>query len=378
MNLNAQTIPSPVELAVIIPTFNERDNVEAVVEALGRSLEGIEYEVIFVDDDSPDGTSTTARSIARTNPRVRVIQRIGRRGLSSASLEGMLSTSASYLAVMDADLQHDERVLPCMLARLKAENLDLVVATRNSEPGGMGELPKNRVQLSHFGRQLSRLVSKTDLSDPMSGFFLLDRRFLEEVAHSASGVGFKILVDLVSSARRRVRFSEIPYTFRKRLHGTSKLDTLVGLEYLLLLLDKRVGDLIPPRFVIFSMVGGIGFLVFIGLLYLLFSIFNLKFVVAQAITTFAAMTANFFLNNSFTYRDRRLRGRQLAFGLLTFYAACLVGAVLNIRIAQFLKDADFPWYMAGVSGLAIGAVWNYGVTSIITWRRIRNRSINAR
>lgn len=377
MNLNSQTIPSPVELAVIIPTFNERDNVEAVVEALGRSLEGIAYEVIFVDDDSPDGTSTTARSIARTNPRVRVIQRIGRRGLSSASLEGMLSTSASYLAVMDADLQHDERMLPCMLARLKAENLDLVVATRNSEPGGMGELPKNRVQLSHFGRQLSRLVSKTDLSDPMSGFFLLDRRFLEEVAHSTSGVGFKILVDLLSSAQRPVRFSEVPYTFRKRLHGTSKLDTVVSLEYLLLLLDKTVGDLIPPRFVIFSMVGGVGFLVFIGLLYLLFSIFSLKFVVAQAITTFAAMTANFFLNNSLTYRDRRLRGRQLAFGLLTFYAACLVGAVLNIRIAQFLKDADFPWYMAGVSGLAIGAVWNYGVTSIITWRRKRNRSLSA-
>jgi dolichol-phosphate mannosyltransferase len=376
MNLNSQTILSPVELAVIIPTFNERDNVEAVVEALGRSLEGIAYEVIFVDDDSPDGTSTTARSIARTNPRVRVIQRIGRRGLSSASLEGMLSTSASYLAVMDADLQHDERVLPCMLARLKAENLDLVVATRNSEPGGMGELPKNRVQLSHFGRQLSRLVSKTDLSDPMSGFFLLDRRFFEEVAHSASGVGFKILVDLLSSAQRPVRFSEVPYTFRRRLHGTSKLDTVVSLEYLLLLLDKTVGDLIPPRFVIFSMVGGVGFLVFIGLLYLLFSIFNLKFVVAQAITTFAAMTANFFLNNSLTYRDRRLRGRQLAFGLLTFYAACLVGAVLNIRIAQFLKDADFPWYMAGVSGLAIGAVWNYGVTSIITWRRKRNHSIS--
>lgn len=377
MNLNSQTIPSPVELAVIIPTFNERDNVEAVVEALGRSLEGIAYEVIFVDDDSPDGTSTTARSIARTNPRVRVIQRIGRRGLSSASLEGMLSTSASYLAVMDADLQHDERMLPCMLARLKAESLDLVVATRNSEPGGMGELPKNRVQLSHFGRQLSRLVSKTDLSDPMSGFFLLDRRFLEEVAHSTSGVGFKILVDLLSSAQRPVRFSEVPYTFRKRLHGTSKLDTVVSLEYLLLLLDKTVGDLIPPRFVIFSMVGGVGFLVFIGLLYLLFSIFSLKFVVAQAITTFAAMTANFFLNNSLTYRDRRLRGRQLAFGLLTFYAACLVGAVLNIRIAQFLKDADFPWYMAGVSGLAIGAVWNYGVTSIITWRRKRNRSLSA-
>lgn len=375
MNTDSQTIVAPVELAVIIPTFNERDNLEAVLEALRRSLEGINYEVIIVDDDSSDGTAAAARTIARTNPRVRVIQRIGRRGLSSASLEGMLSTSASYLAVMDADLQHDERILPCMLARLKAENLDLVVATRNSEPGGMGEFSKNRVQLSHFGRQLSRLVCKADLSDPMSGFFLLDRRFLEEVVHSASGVGFKILVDLVSSAQRPVRFSEVPYTFRKRLHGMSKLDTLVSIEYLQLLLDKTVGDLIPPRFVIFSMVGGVGFLVFIALLYLLFSILNMKFVVAQTITTLIAMTSNFFLNNSLTYRDRRLRGGQLGLGLLTFYVACSVGAVLNIRIAQFLKDTGAPWYLAGVSGLAVGAVWNYGVTSFTTWHRMRNRSI---
>jgi len=363
----------PVELAVIIPTFKERDNIEPLLESLRLSLRGIEYEVIFVDDDSPDGTAAATRAISRTNPRVRVLQRIGRRGLSSACLEGMMATAAPYIAVMDGDLQHDERILPAMLSQLKAGSLDLVVATRNKEGGGMGDFAGHRVRLSHLGRWLSRIVSHTDLSDPMSGFFVVDRNFLEEVIHSASGTGFKILLDLVASSRRPVRFAEVPYTFRKRIRGTSKLDILVGIEYLQLLLDKTIGKLIPPRFFIFSMVGTLGMLLSICVLYLLFSVLAMHFAMAQAITTFVAMTANFFLNNSLTYRDRRLRGRRVVMGLLTFYAACFVGAVVSVRIAQFLKDNGVPWYLAGACGLAVGAVWNYGVTSITTWRQARER-----
>jgi dolichol-phosphate mannosyltransferase len=363
-----------VELAIVIPTFNERDNIEPLLACLEQALPGIEYEVIFVDDDSLDGTAAGIRAISRQNPRVRVLQRIGRRGLSSACLEGMMATAAPYIAVMDADLQHDERILPEMLSRIKAGNLDLVAGTRNKEGGGMGEFGRHRVRLSHLGQRLSRTVSHTDLSDPMSGFFVVNRSFLEEVIHSASGTGFKILLDLVASSRRAVRFAEVPYTFRKRVRGASKLDILVGAEYLQLLLDKTIGNLIPPRFLIFSMVGALGLLLSIGVLYLLFSVLKIDFSLAQALTTFAAMTANFFLNNSLTYRDRRLRGKRVVMGLLTFYVACFVGAVINVRIAQFTKDAGAPWYLAGGCGLAVGAVWNYGVTSITTWRQARGRA----
>ena len=373
MSQNVETALAPVELAIVIPTFDERGNIDPLLDLLRSALPNIEYEVIFVDDDSPDGTSAAARAIARSNPRVRILQRVGRRGLSSACLEGMMATPAPYVAVMDADLQHDERILPVMLARLKAENLDVVVATRNAEGGDMGEFSRGRVRLSHLGRRLSHLVSKTDLSDPMSGFFVVDRSFLEEVIHSASGVGFKILLDLVASSKRPVRFAEIPYTFRKRVHGTSKLDIVVALEYLQLLLDKTVGNVIPPRFLIFSLVGTTGLLLFTGLLEILITVFHLEFNAAQAITTFVAMTANFFLNNSVTYRDRRLRGRPLLTGLLTFYAACFVGAVVNLRIAGSAREAGFPVALAGAFGLAVGAVWNYGVTSITTWRQQRLR-----
>ncbi len=373
MNLAPTNSAKPLELAVVVPTFKESKNVEPLLALLRDALEGVEYEVVFVDDDSPDGTADVVRGIALTNPRVRVLQRIGRRGLSSACLEGMMSTPAPYIAVMDADLQHDERILPQMVAKLKAGNLDLVVATRNSADGSMGSFSPARVKLSNLGRRLSHFVSKTDLSDPMSGFFVVDRRFLEEVVHASSGVGFKILLDLVSSAARPVRFAEVSYTFRQRIHGDSKLDLLVGVEYLQLLLDKAVGDWIPARFILFAMVGAFGYVLFALTLALLVSRLEYPFVPSQVIATSVAMTANFFLNNLLTYRDRRLRGKRLVTGFLTFIVACAAGVVANVRVAEFLREQHFQWYVAGFAGLVVGSVWNYGVTSITTWRRVRRR-----
>lgn len=376
--MHSDARPESIELAVVVPTFNERDNVDPLLEKLTAALDGIEHEVIFVDDDSPDGTAERVRAVAARNRRVRVLQRVGRRGLASACIEGMMSTPARYIAVMDADLQHDETILPDMLGRLKSGQLDLVVGTRNASGGSMGEFSRSRVRLSQLGRRLSRLVMHCGLSDPMSGYFVVDRRFLEEVVRSTSGIGFKILLDLVASARRPVRLEEAPYTFRKRIHGASKLDMLVGLEYMQLLLDKMIGDIVPPRFVIFSMVGAVGVALSVALLYALMSYARLSFVAAQTATTIAAMTVNFFLNNSLTHRDRRLTGTAILAGLLSFYAACAVGALINIRLAEFAKDAGAPWYWAGIFGLAVGAVWNYGVTAIITWRRGRGASAGKR
>jgi dolichol-phosphate mannosyltransferase len=272
---------------------------------------------------------------------------------------------------MDADLQHDERILPQMLTKLKSERLDLVVASRNVAGGSMGEFAPSRIKLSQFGRRLSQLISRCNLSDPMSGFFLLDRRFLEEVVHGASGIGFKILLDLVASARRPVRFGEVPYTFRNRLRGESKLDILVGLEYLQLLLDKLIGDFIPPRFVIFTMVGAVGAVQHLGVMLLMQRLAGWDFLEAQTAGSLVAMTSNFLLNNSTTYRDRRLRGWRILTGLITFYVACWIGVLINLRVADFLKTAGIPWYVAGMCGLGIGSVWNYGVTAILTWRQTK-------
>jgi dolichol-phosphate mannosyltransferase len=335
---------------------------------LDSALAGLQWEVIFVDDDSTDQTANAARSIARGRSNVRVIQRIGRRGLSSACIEGMMSTAAPYIAVMDADLQHDEAILTRMLTLLKAESLDIVVASRNVGGGSMGDFSSHRRRLSWIGERLSQFVCKCSITDPMSGFFLLDRRFLEEVVRDLSAISFKILVDILASCRRPVRVIEVPYTFRARLHGESKLDSTNVLEYLILLADKLVGRYVPVRFAMFALSGLCGVVVHVITLWLMFKVAQKPFAISQATATFAAMTVNFLVNNWVTYLDRRLKGLRVLTGLLWFYAACSVGAIANYAIATLAYERGLPWYLAAAVGVMISSVWNYAVTSVFTWR----------
>ena len=356
-----------VELTVVVPSFNEIDNVEPLIERLHAALDGIEWEVIYVDDDSPDGTAAKVRELAQTDPRVRCIQRIGRRGLSTAVIEGMLASSAPYLAVIDADLQHDEKLLPRMLATLKLDGLDIVVGSRYVAGGATGDWDKGRAVMSSIATRLARLVVAAEIADPMSGFFMLRRRAFERTARRLSGNGFKILLDLFASAPTPYRFRELPYVFRQRIHGESKLDSLVIWEYLMLLLDKRVGRWVPVRFVLFAAIGGSGVVVHLAALRL--ALIYLNFPVAQALGTVCAMTTNFLLNNMLTYRDQRLYGLKLINGLLSFYAVCSIGAVANVGIASAVFGEHYSWWISGLAGSAVGVVWNYAASSVFTWRR---------
>jgi dolichol-phosphate mannosyltransferase len=248
-------------------------------------------------------------------------------------------------------------------------SLDVVVASRNIEGASMGQLSRSRLRLSNLGLSLSRLILHTEVSDPMSGFFVVDRRFLDHVIYRTSGVGFKILVDLLASARKPVKLAEVPYTFRMRGAGESKLDLAVSLEYLYLVLDKLAGDLVPLRFVMYTLVGALGMILHLGTLALLYLDGHASFLTSQIAATFLAMTFNFLLNNLFTYRDARLRGKQLLVGILTFYVACSVGSAINLSVSEKLLGQGLPWLLSGFVGLAISSVWNYGVTSVTTWRR---------
>lgn len=361
------------ELSVVVPTFNERENVDEVVSRLEAALAGIAWEVVFVDDDSPDGTADAVRRLAAADPRVRVVHRVNRRGLSTACVEGMLATSAPYLAVMDADLQHDERILPRMLAAVREEGCDIAVGSRYVEGGGTGAWAAERRLVSRFATRLSRLVLKVDLADPMSGFFLLRREVVHEAVHELSGIGFKILLDILASVRRPLQVREIPYTFRVRRAGESKLDSVVAWEYLMMLLDKSLGRYIPIRFIPFAFIGGIGVLVHLAVLWAVFQAMGRSFVAGQTIATLVAMTSNFFLNNMLTYRDRRLRGWGLLRGWVSFTLACSLGAVANVGIATYLFESDtvgdIGWVLSAMAGIIVGAVWNYAVTSVYTWSK---------
>ncbi len=364
----------PLELSIVVPTFNERENIEPLLERLRTVLHGTVFEVVFVDDDSPDGTAEVVRRIGQTEPWVRVIQRIGRRGLASAGLEGMLSGSAPCLAMMDADMQHDESILPRMLELLRSGQYDLVVGSRNMPGGGMGEFSRERVVLSQWGRRVSKVVSKHDLSDPMSGYFMLTRSFFDEVMRRTTGVGFKILLDLVASSPRPVRFAELPYVFQQRRRGASKLDVNVVMEYLYLLFDKLIGGWLPVRFVLFCLVGLGGVGVYLGALWILYRRLNWSFSVALIAAIVLAMVGNFSLNNMFTYSDRRRRGWRFLTGLLLFCAACSAGSLCNYAVAKVLLAGGIWWPLASVCGLAVASVWNYGATAMVTWRPPGRRS----
>lgn len=359
------------ELSIVVPTFNERENVPELIERLSALLEDVRWEIVFVDDDSADGTVDALRQAAQADPRVRLLHRINRRGLSSAVVEGIQSSSAPFVAVMDADLQHDESILPDMLARLRAGSCDVVVGSRYTEGGGVGDWSKERIGISQFATKLSRLVIKSDLSDPMSGFFMLRRAAFDKAVRNLSTQGYKILLDILASTKEPLRVEEVPYTFRSRVHGESKLDSAVTWEYLMLLVDKMVGHIVPVRFVMFMAVGGAGVVVHMAVLAALYRGFGTAFDLGQTIATVSAMTFNYFANNMLTYRDKRLKGLWGNLrGLLSFYAVCSLGAVANVGIANFLFDnQNYSWWLSGVAGILVGAVWNYAASSLFTWRK---------
>lgn len=365
MNLSNETTP---DLAIVVPTYNEKDNIGELVSRLHQTLAGIPWEAIFVDDDSLDGTAEKVREIAQTDPQVRCIQRIGRRGLSSAVIEGMMATTAPYIAVMDADLQHDESLLPAMFEALKSSGVDLLIGSRLVEGGDNQNLSGLRRWSSEFSSKVARWMLKIEVKDLMSGFFMLRREVLDESVRKLSGVGFKILLDILASSPRTLTFIELPYRFRPRHAGDSKLDTNALVALAMTLIDKKFGWLIPPRLIAFLMVGGFGVVVHFAILTAALKLAGLSFVVSQSIATLLAMTSNFAINNLFTYRDVRLHGWKWLTGWVSFTLACSFGAVANVGVASTMFYGNFSWRLSALAGILVGTAWNYGVTRFYTWQ----------
>ena len=367
----------PIELAVILPTYNERKNLRSMVERLDKALAGIAWEAIYVDDNSPDGTADEAREIALTDPRVRVIHRIGRRGLASAAIEGMLSTAAPHVAVMDADHQHDPALLPGMLAAVAGGEYDIAVASRFAEGASTEQWGRpDRVKASGIANAIARKVTGVTLTDPMSGYFLLRTDVLRADAHRLSGVGFKILLDILATVDTAMRVKEFPMSFAARAEGESKLDRTVVFEFLVGLYDKWLGRIIPTRFALFGTIGAAGVIVHMAVLALFLSIFGgsfkgqlvSAFELGQTLAALVAMTFNFVLNNALTYADKRLTGfAALAKGWAKFGLTCSVGLLANVGVAAVLVRFGFHEYPAAITGIVIGSVWNFALSSRFVW-----------
>lgn len=369
----------PLELAIVLPTLNERSNLAPLVERLDAALAGIAWEAIIVDDNSPDGTADEARAISLRDPRIRVIQRINRRGLASAAIEGMLATAAPIVAVMDADHQHDPRLLPDMLAAVNGGDHDIAVASRFAEGASTEAWGRpDRVKASGVANALARKLTGVELTDPMSGYFLLRAETLRADAHRLSGVGFKILLDILATVDAPLRVREFPLSFAARASGESKLDRTIVFEFLVGLYDRWLGRYIPTRFALFGTIGAVGVVVHMAVLAVFLSIFGgsfkghlvSAFELGQTVAALVAMTFNFVLNNALTYADKRLTGFvPLLRGWAKFGLTCSVGLLANVGVAAVLVRFGFHEYPAAISGIVIGSVWNFALSSKFVWGR---------
>lgn len=362
-----------LQLAVVLPTLNERGNIAPMVARLEQALGPTGWEALFVDDNSHDGTAEEARRIGQTDPRIRVIQRIGRRGLASAAIEGMCATAAPFVAVMDADHQHDPALLRAMLEAVRSGEADLACASRFADGATREGLSSERRQRgSRIANALARKLTGTELSDAMSGFFLLRSDQLRKQAGDLSGIGFKVMLDILATARPPLRVKEFPLAFAERLAGTSKLDNGVVLDFLAGLYERYLGRVIPTRYALFGTVGGLGIFVHMGVLAALFRTDLAGFTLATAVATVVAMTFNFWLNNLLTYRDKKLSGaRALVRGWAGFCATCAVGAFANVAVSSYLQGHGWRWWAAALVGVVLASVWNYALSSKFVWGRFR-------
>jgi dolichol-phosphate mannosyltransferase len=356
-----------LELTVVIPTFNERDNVLPLVERLRDALREVTWQAIFVDDNSADGTAERVKALAAEDPRIVCLRRIGRRGLAGAVLEGVMASAAPVVAVIDADLQHDETRLPRMLSLIQSGAAELVIASRYLTPEGLDSgLSAVRLAGSRMATWIARRVLRAEISDPVSGFFALRRDLVDRVAPQLSNHGFKILFDIIASQPRALRIVEVPYAFAERAAGDSKLDGRVVIDYLGLILSKLSRSAVPPRALLFCLVGTTGLLVHFLALYLCRGL-GLAFILSQTLAALTAMTSNFLINNQVTYRDRRLRGLRLLTGYLRFCGLCGLGLIANVAIADLVHRVTPIWWVAAAAGAVFGAVWNYVGSSLAVW-----------
>ena len=359
------------ELSIIIPTYNEKGNLPHLFKRIDQSLPGINYEIIIVDDNSPDGTADMARKLS-SSYLIKVIVRQGKLGLGTAVVTGFGNASGDYLAVIDADLQHPPELLSELLQQVR-NGSELVVASRYSHGGGMEKWSFIRKLNSRGAIFMSHLLlpSSREISDPMSGFFMLKRKLIEGV--DLKPRGYKILLEIAVQAQPK-NVSEVGFTFQNRTEGQSKFSVKEQYEYLrhLFSLMRRSGEL--TRVGKFVLVGGSGILVNEGLLWLMTAHTGLDYRLANAMSIETSIISNFIFNNYFTFADRRNSGSRVFFiSLGRFNLVSLIGAGINLVTTIILHQADgLPILVANLIGIVLAMGWNYLANNWWTWDKIKN------
>ena len=364
--MNSRHTPS-TEFSLIVPTYCESQNIAILVERVHQSLSSYSYELVVVDDNSPDGTSEIANSLSQQYP-VRVITRRNERGLASAVVEGFKQARGDILGVIDADLQHPPEVIPELLETVMS-GADVVIASRYVEGGGSEGWSASRKIISKGSKLLAQVLlsSARGIKDPLSGFFLLRREVIDGV--ELSPTGYKILLEVLVKGKAR-EIAEVPYIFRVRERGTSNLTSGEGIRYLKHLTRLTGLQEGAIRFVKFGLVGLSGVLVNEGLLWLLTENLGLYYLLSAAIAVETAIITNFILNDIWTFRDRRTPGNISLLGRgLKFNLVSLGGLGINIAILWTVTEVvGISYLISNLIGIAGATLWNYTINTLWTWR----------
>lgn len=373
-------------LTVVLPTYNESKNIPILIERLTKVLAKIDYEILVVDDNSPDRTYEVVDQIGAKNPRVRCIRRIHERGLSSAVMTGMASSSAKYYAVMDADLQHDEAILPGLLKAVNQEGFDLAVGSRAAEDGSFGEFSRLRRFISWTATMLAKMLLPVNVKDPMSGYFMVSREVFQQAEEKINPLGFKILLEFLGRVPG-LRVKEVGYTFRNRVHGETKLSGSVIRNYIVALMDLRFGHLVSPIFILYCLVGASGIIVYM-LTVALGDALGMPLIRDVWPAPFNALpsswllgfglsvTNNYVWNNYITFHERRHKSLALVSGFATFFLISLIGLLIQTSVSYLLAATGLFAAHAGSGinraiGITVAVITNYYLNLNFTWRKNR-------
>lgn len=356
-------------VSVIVPTFNEAGNVARLHDDLDAALAGLAWELVVVDDDSPDGTADAVRRLADGHGNVRCVQRVQERGLASAVHWGVQAAHGEIVVVMDGDGQHEPALIPAMVEALAA-GADIASGSRFLGNGAAeGLASRRRLALSERGNRLTNLMLGHDLTDPLTGFFATSRRLFLDSIPRLQADGFKVFFDLAWH-NRRAAIRELPFDFRRRRHGDSKLGFYVAWLLACDIVAKLSLGLLPPRLVSFVGVGLVGSIFHFSVLYTVLAA-GAAFWVAQAVATVVALVFNFSINNVLTYSDQRLRGATFWKGLLLYSLIASVGIVANVSTAQLAYvRLNGHAFLASTTGLVIDVIWRFVVSNRLVWGRL--------
>ena len=358
-------------ISIIIPTFNEVKNIRSLINNLANLLNNLDYEIIVVDDDSPDGTANEVNKLMEQNKNIYLISRVGRYGLSSAIKEGLIFGKGEYLIVLDGDGQHDANCILDLIKKIKETNADMVIASRfldSSEIKGLSEKRSFGSKLANIAARISLSSNYSNLTDYLSGCFCLKRKNTELFIRKIEINGFKFLYEILALSKGRLSIVEVPLLFKERNYGKSKLDIAIVWDFLISILHNISYRILPRRAISFGLVGISGVFVQLFITLLLINIFLIEFKSALPFSVVCAATSNFLINNQLTFRNNRLRNLALLRGLLKFLLVASLPVIANVGIATaFYQYISSDTFIAQIAGIAIVYAWNYLASSLFVW-----------